>query len=114
MRQVTRVTKSALLVLSHDVIGAAIEVHRLLGPGLLESIYEVALSKELRLRGVVVDRQISVPVNYKGEPLDCYMKLDLLVEKKIIVKVKSVESSCGAQRATLDLLATSRYGLVSS
>jgi GxxExxY protein len=81
----TKATKALSLALSHQVIGAAIEVHRLLGPGLLESLYEVALCKELRLRGMIVDRQISMPVKYKGEVLDCNMKLDLLVEKSIIV-----------------------------
>ena len=87
----TKDTKGHLVATSHEVIGAAIEVHRLLGPGLLETVYEVALCKELRLRGIAVDRQISMPVYYKGEVLDCCMKLDLLVEKSIIVEVKSVE-----------------------
>ena len=84
-------TKVSSLVTSYAVIGAAIEVHRLLGPGLLETVYEGALCKELRLRGIHVERQISVPVSYKGEFLDCFMKLDLLVEHRIIVEVKSVE-----------------------
>ncbi len=87
--------------LTHAVIGAAIEVHRVMGPGLLESVYEVALCRELRLRGIVVDRQISIPVNYKGEVLDCYLKLDLLVEKRIIVEVKSVEKLIPVHRAQL-------------
>ena len=86
---------------SHKVIGAAIEVHRLLGPGLLESVYETALCKELRIRGIVVDRQIAVPITYKGEVLECYMKLDLLVEKSIIVEVKSVEKLVPVHRAQL-------------
>ena len=58
----TKDTKVVLLATSHKVIGAAIEVHRLLGPGLLESVYETALCKELRIRGIVVDRQIAVPI----------------------------------------------------
>lgn len=99
--KVTKVTKSFTVATSHEVIGAAIEVHRFMGPGLLETVYEVALCKELRLRGIAVDRQISLPVNYKGEALDCYMKLDLLVEKSIIVEVKSVEKLIPVHRAQL-------------
>jgi GxxExxY protein len=97
----TKVTKASTLAASHEVIGAAIEVHRLMGPGLLETVYEVALCKELRLRGIAVDRQISMPLNYKGETLDCYMKLDLLVENSIIVEVKSVEKLIPVHRAQL-------------
>jgi GxxExxY protein len=97
----TKVTKAFCLATSHEVIGAAIEVHRLMGPGLLESVYEVALCRELRLRDIVVDRQISIPVNYKGEVLDCYLKLDLLVEKCIIVEIKSVEILTPVHRAQL-------------
>ena len=81
------------LALSHDVIGAAIEVHRLLGPGLLESVYEMALCKELWLRRISVERQIEVPVFYKGRLLEATVKLDLLVERTVIVEVKSVERS---------------------
>jgi len=62
----TKSTKASALVLSHTIIGSAIEVHRLMGPGLLESVYEVALCKELWLRGISVERQVSVPVRYKG------------------------------------------------
>ena len=97
----TKDTKGHVAATSHEVIGAAIEVHRLLGPGLLETAYEVALCKELRLRGIAVDRQISVPVHYKGELLDCYMKLDLLVENSIIIEVKAVEKIIPVHRAQL-------------
>ena len=71
----TKDTKALDLELSHQVIGAAIEVHRTFGPGHIESIYEVALCKELSLRGMLLDRQISVPVNYKGEILDCNVEI---------------------------------------
>jgi GxxExxY protein len=91
--QTTKDTKAFSIAMSHEVIGAAIEVHRFIGPGLLETVYEVALCRELRLRGIAVERQISIPLNYKGEVLDCQMKLDLLVEKSIIVEVKSVNGS---------------------
>jgi GxxExxY protein len=87
----TRVTKARSVSLSHSIIGAAIEVHRVIGPGLLESVYEMALCRELWLRGLRVDRQISVPVHYKGEILDCHVKLDLLVEKTVVIEIKTVE-----------------------
>jgi|SRR5215213_10289950 len=87
--------------MSHKVIGAAIEVHRFLGPGLLESVYEAALCRELRLRGVATERQVRIPINYKGEELDCHMKLDLLVEKNVIVEVKSVDKVLSVHRAQL-------------
>jgi GxxExxY protein len=99
--KVTKVTKDSALALSHEIIGAGIEVHRLLGPGLLESVYESALCRELRLRDIPVERQISVPVNYKGELLDCHVKLDLLVGRKVIIEVKSVEKLMSVHRAQL-------------
>jgi GxxExxY protein len=75
--------------LTEDIIGAAIEVHRILGPGLLESIYEEALCHELSLRGINYDRQIEIEVIYKGHIIKG-QKLDLLVEKEVIVEIKSV------------------------
>jgi GxxExxY protein len=100
----TKDTKSAnklCLALSHEVIVADIEVHRILGPGLLESVYEVALCKELSLRGITAERQVHLPVLYKGTPLECSLKLDLLVERTIIVEVKSVEKIIGLHKAQL-------------
>jgi GxxExxY protein len=97
----TKSAKAADLVLSHDVIGAAIEVHRVLGPGLVESIYEVALCKELWLKGISAERQVHIPVLYKGTPLECNLKLDLLVERRVIVEVKSVEKIIGIHKAQL-------------
>ena len=97
----TKDTKASSLALSHEVIGAAIEVHRFLGPGLLESVYEVALCRELRLRGIAAERQIEIPIIYKMEVLDCHMKLDVLVEKSIIVEVKSVEKVIAVHKAQL-------------
>ncbi len=67
----------------------------------MESVYEVALCKELWLRGVAVERQVSVPVNYKGESLHCQVKLDLLVERTLIVEVKTVEKLIPVHRAQL-------------
>lgn len=72
------------------VIGAAIEVHRSLGPGLLESAYEQCLCRELMLRGVPFRRQLALPVEYKGVKVDCAYRLDLLVASTVVVEVKAV------------------------
>jgi GxxExxY protein len=78
--------------LTHQIIGAAIEVHRLLGPGLLESAYEECLCHELCQRGIPFERQKPIPVVYKGVKLDCGYRLDLLVAGRIILELKSAES----------------------
>jgi GxxExxY protein len=72
-------------------IAAMIEVHRHLGPGLMESAYEAALCRELDLNGIAYERQIPLPVEYKGMPLDCGYRLDLLIERTIVVELKTVE-----------------------
>lgn len=77
--------------LSHIIIGGAIEVHRELGPGLLEDLYEEALCFELQHRGVHVDRQVNIPVIYKGKVLAKLYRIDVLVDDKVIVECKSVE-----------------------
>ena len=77
--------------ITHEIIGAAIEVHKRLGPGLLESAYEECLVHELRLRNLRVDRQVGLPVVYKETKLDCGYRLDLLVEGRIVVELKSVD-----------------------
>ena len=77
--------------LSKQVIGCALEVHRALGPGLLESAYEQALLYELSSTGLKVSSQVSMPVAYKDVKLDCGYRLDLLVESSLIVELKSVE-----------------------
>lgn len=80
--------------LSREIIGAAIEVHRELGgPGLLESIYEEALCAELHLRGISCQRQIDLPVFYKGQRLNKLFRLDLLVGELVIVEVKAVDQA---------------------
>ncbi|MDB9313586.1 GxxExxY protein [Spirulina sp. CS-785/01] len=78
--------------LSRVVIGAAIEVHRELGPGLLESTYERCLQYELEQRGVQVESQVPQSVSYKGVQLDCGYRLDLLVEDLLIVELKTVDT----------------------
>ncbi len=75
-----------------EIIGAAIEVHRELGPGLLESSYEICLARELELRGISFDFELPLPLEYKGVRLDCGYRLDLLVAGTVIVEVKSVEN----------------------
>ncbi|MBC8548379.1 MAG: GxxExxY protein [Candidatus Brocadiales bacterium] len=77
--------------ISEKIIGAAIEVHRILGAGLLESVYEDALCHELYLRGLKFQRQQSVPIPYKGIKLDTALRLDLLIEGKVIVDLKAKE-----------------------
>jgi GxxExxY protein len=77
--------------ITHEIIGAAIEVHKRLGPGLLESAYEACLAEELRLRNLRVDRQVGLPVVYKETKLDCGYRIDLVVESRIVVELKSVD-----------------------
>ena len=74
------------------IIGAAIEVHRTLGPGLLESAYEECLCRELSLRQIQFERQRPLPVAYKGVRLDCGYRLDLLVMQMVVVEIKAVEA----------------------
>jgi GxxExxY protein len=87
--------------LSEGVIGAAIEVHRTLGPGLMESAYEECLCHELHLRGLPFQRQISLPVRYKGINLDCGYRVDLIVEDAIILELKCVEHILPVHEAQL-------------
>jgi GxxExxY protein len=77
--------------LAYEVIGAAIEVHRILGPGFLESIYEEALCVELKLRGIGVERQMPLSIIYKGVEIG-QGRMDLLIEGKLIVEIKIVET----------------------
>lgn len=77
--------------LTEQVIGAAMEVHRALGPGLLESVYEECLCHELHLLGLRFQRQVIVPVVYKGVSLDCGYRLDLIVEDTVVLELKCVD-----------------------
>ena len=86
--------------LTREIIGAAIEVHRFFGPGLLESIYEKALTHELQLRRVAVVCQQAVPVRYKGKKLEDF-RLDLLVGAEVIVELKVVDSLLAVHTAQL-------------
>ena len=78
--------------ITESIIGAAIEVHRHLGPGLLEAAYEECLCRELSLRGVPFKRQVPLPVIYKGISLDCSYRLDLLVDERVVVEIKAIEA----------------------
>ena len=87
--------------ITEAIIGAAIEVHRALGPGLLESAYVTCLVYELRQRGFKVLEQVPLPLVYKEVKLDCGYRLDLLVNDAVIVEVKSVESLAPIHEAQL-------------
>jgi GxxExxY protein len=81
-----------LNLITDKIIGIAIDVHRELGPGLLESAYEACMEHDLIQRDLKVERQKSLPVTYKGLKIDCGYRLDLLVENEVIVELKSVET----------------------
>jgi len=101
--------------ISGEIIGAAIEVHKHLGPGLLESAYEECLCRELDLRGIDFKRQVPLPLNYKNQRLDCGYRLDLLVEDTVIVELKTGEALASiheAQMLTYLKLRDIRLGLI--
>jgi len=87
--------------LSHRVIGCAIEVHRHLGPGLLEATYQQCLAHELRLQSIQFQIEWPLPVIYKEVQLDCGYRIDLLIENSLIVELKSVEQLQGLHQAQL-------------
>ena len=87
----TKATKDLEERLSFVVIGAALEVHKTVGPGLLESVYEECLCQELFLRGIRVRRQVPLPLVYKGVRIRCGYRIDLLVEDRIVVELKAVD-----------------------
>jgi GxxExxY protein len=110
-------TRSKLLheELTEKVIGAAIEVHRTLGPGLLESAYEECLCRELDLRGLTFQRQVPLPVEYKGVKLDCGYRLDLVVQDLVVLELKCVDHILPvheAQLLTYLKLTGKRIGLI--
>lgn len=87
--------------ISSQIIGAAIEVHKHLGPGLLESSYEACLLYELKKQGLEVKSQVMLPILYKGVQLDAGYRLDILVESRLILEIKSVEKLEGIHTAQL-------------
>ena len=101
--------------LTRQIYGAAIEVHRNLGPGLLESAYEECLCYELAQQGLPFARQVPLPVRYKDVKLDCGYRIDLLVDDLVIVELKAIESLSPiheAQLLTYLRLANRRVGLI--
>lgn len=94
-------TKDALDELSHKVIGACIEVHRLLGPGLLEAVYIECLASELSEQEIKVQREMILPIRYKGKELAKPLRLDLLVDNCLIVEAKSVDALLPVHSAQL-------------
>lgn len=101
--------------LTEQIIGAAIEVHRELGPGLLESAYEQCFCHELHLRGLAFQCQLDLPVMYKGLKLDCGYRLDVVVADSVVVELKSVEQILPihhAQLLTYLRLSGKRVGLL--
>ena len=77
--------------LSETIIGAAIEVHKFLGPGLLESVYEICLVEELEQRGLTVQQQVRLPLYYKGQLTQKFFVIDLLIENEVILELKAVD-----------------------
>jgi len=102
-------------ILSYQIIGAAIEVHRHLGPGLLESAYEECLCHELQERNITFKRQVALPVHYKDVKLDCGYRLDIVVDNLVILELKAVEKLLpihDAQLLTYLKLANLRLGML--
>jgi GxxExxY protein len=77
---------------TRPILAAAIDVHRDLGPGLLESAYQACLAHELQLRGISFDREVPLPIVYKGLELECGYRLDFLVQQRVIVEIKAVDT----------------------
>ena len=91
-------TEILFKTLSFAIIGAAMEVHGILGPGFLESVYQAALEKELTLRGIPFQHQVELPVSYKGDLVGIY-KADLIIDSKIIVEIKGISKLNASHQA---------------
>jgi len=96
-----KITQQLISDLSYKIIGSAIEVHKQLGPGLLESVYQSCLVEELKMRGIKVQSEMVIPILYKGKNLGGQLRLDLLVEDLIIVELKAVEEMIPLYQAQL-------------
>jgi GxxExxY protein len=94
-------TAKNLNELTEAIIGAAMEVHRALGPGLLESTYEMCLCRELNIRGIRFERQVPIPVEYKNVRLDCGYRADVVVNGSVLVEIKSIDSLLSIHEAQL-------------
>ena len=107
--------KDYLNSITERIIAAAIAVHRELGPGMLESAYEVCLAHELIERGLAIERQKPLPIVYRGQTIDCGYRVDLLVEGAVVVEVKSIEKFDrvhGAQLVSYLRLSGCKVGLL--
>jgi GxxExxY protein len=103
--------------IAKEVVDAAVKVHTILGPGLLESVYEVVLARELVQRGLRVERQVSIPIEFEGLKFDEGFRADIIVENKVILELKSVEQMAKVhhkQLFTYLKLADKRLGLLLS
>ncbi len=96
-----KISQKLISEISYKIIGCAIEVHKHLGPGLLESVYHMCLIEEFKMSGLKVESEISVPILYKGKNLGGKLRLDLLVEELIIVELKAVEKMIPLYNAQL-------------
>jgi len=94
-------TKEKANKLSREIIGAAIEVHKALGPGLLESAYERCLCHELKLKSIPFERQIELPIEYKGMKLSAGYRIDIIVDGLVVLELKSVEKRMPIHEAQL-------------
>jgi GxxExxY protein len=87
--------------LSYEIIGAAIEVHREMGPGLLENVYKHCLKFELLSRGIPVELEVPLPVSYKGHPIDLGYRLDVWVDRKVILELKAMDAMLPVHKTQL-------------
>jgi GxxExxY protein len=94
-------TKKYLNDLTFNVIGAAIEVHKELGPGLLESVYQKCFAHELRLRNISFQSELLIPINYKGLLLEADLRCDLFIEQSLVVEIKAIENTLPVHEAQL-------------
>lgn len=94
-------TQKAINDLAYRVVGCAIEVHKIMGPGLLESVYQKCMLKELNLNGINAVQQYRIPLLYKGEDLDSELIIDILAEGSLVVELKSVEKTLPIHKAQL-------------
>src|SRR5438270_7875661 len=101
MKESNMMEENQINRITERIIGAAIEVHRALGPGLLESTYHACLEHELRLQGLEVEKEKALPVAYKGVTLDCGYRIDLLVENTVIVELKAVQELSAIHEAQI-------------
>ena len=109
------ITSEKLNAISSEIIGCAIEVHKELGPGLLESVYEICLAKEFVAKGIFFQRQYFLPVKYKSNLLDLDFRIDFLVREEVVVELKTVDKIIPvheAQLLTYLKLSEKRLGLL--